>query len=369
MKTTKFYPFFIKKEDGLSLVELMVAMTIGLFILILIAQVYLAAKNSFSYQAVTTKIQENGRYAMDVLSSDMRNLGFQGCGVLSKTNNVVTDSKLSWWLDTSTYIRGYEGVAAPVFLNTNPAYNQTPFTDAIVLLRGDSMSERMIASHDFAIKHEFTTTRAHAFQIGEILVATDCKNTAIFRSSGPAVCAAPCLKVEHDYGTTDPKNCYFELGAGCDNPRKNYQFRPGGFLSRLVAAAYYIAPATTATATNKTKSLWVQQLSGSNTGAPSAFEVVEGVENMQLVYGVADAANDDGSGGTATRYMSSTEVDSLGVWNKVVSVRVELLLRSPELQVVSVPQSYTFNGVATVATDKAFRRVYYSTIALRNRTP
>src|SRR5919201_3755151 len=64
--------------DGFSLVELMVALTIGLLLLTALATIF--ANSSRMQREVTLSAQqiENGRYAIDLVSEDVRHAGFWG---------------------------------------------------------------------------------------------------------------------------------------------------------------------------------------------------------------------------------------------------------------------------------------------------
>ena len=64
------------KQQGLSLVELMIAMVIGLILMAGISQVLLSGKRSFNTQSGTGTLQENGRFAMYYLQRDIRMAGF-----------------------------------------------------------------------------------------------------------------------------------------------------------------------------------------------------------------------------------------------------------------------------------------------------
>ena len=63
---------------GFSMVELMVALVITLILLAGIGQIFLSSKKSFVIQNNLARIQENGRYAMDVVASDLRRAGYWG---------------------------------------------------------------------------------------------------------------------------------------------------------------------------------------------------------------------------------------------------------------------------------------------------
>ena len=76
-------------QCGLSLVELMVALVIGLVLLAGLTRVYVSAKQSYNAQEQLARMQESGRFAMDLLTRDLRRSGYWGGNV--DTLSVVGD--------------------------------------------------------------------------------------------------------------------------------------------------------------------------------------------------------------------------------------------------------------------------------------
>lgn len=68
---------FLRRNRGFSLVELMVAMAIGLFLTLVIAQLFLGSKQSYRTQDDMSRLQENARYAVTLLSRQLRAAGFK----------------------------------------------------------------------------------------------------------------------------------------------------------------------------------------------------------------------------------------------------------------------------------------------------
>ncbi|MBS7725309.1 hypothetical protein I0E51_12810 [Pseudomonas lalucatii] len=64
----------------MSLIELMVAMVIGLLISGAVLQVFLSNRNTFLMQNASGHIQENGRFALQYLAAEIRPAGV-GMGV------------------------------------------------------------------------------------------------------------------------------------------------------------------------------------------------------------------------------------------------------------------------------------------------
>ena len=58
-------PIARKRVQGLSLIELMIAILIGLFLLIGVIQVFAAARTAYQLSSGLARAQENGRFAVD----------------------------------------------------------------------------------------------------------------------------------------------------------------------------------------------------------------------------------------------------------------------------------------------------------------
>ena len=67
-----------ENSRGFSLVELMVAMLVTLILLAGIGQIFLSSKKSFNIQDSLSRMQENGRYAIETLAQDIRRAGYWG---------------------------------------------------------------------------------------------------------------------------------------------------------------------------------------------------------------------------------------------------------------------------------------------------
>ena len=97
----------------------------------------------------------------------------------------------------------------------------------------------------------------------------------------------------------------------------------------------------------------------------STIPLVDNVERLQFWYGQSDG----GASPQLIRYTQASDAD----FSRVMSVRVCLLMRSSEAPAKAedaAGQSYLdCDGVRRTAADGRLRRVYFSTIALRSKTP
>jgi type IV pilus assembly protein PilW len=66
-----------KRQTGLSLIELMVAMLIGLFLILGVTQIFINNQKSYLFQQGQVGNQENGRFAMAVLSQELSKAGYR----------------------------------------------------------------------------------------------------------------------------------------------------------------------------------------------------------------------------------------------------------------------------------------------------
>lgn len=69
---------------GFGLVELMIAMTLGLILILGVSQIFIAGKQSFVVQQHTAALQENARFVLSRISRDLRQAGMFGCLDMSR---------------------------------------------------------------------------------------------------------------------------------------------------------------------------------------------------------------------------------------------------------------------------------------------
>ncbi|MGA7800931.1 MAG: PilW family protein [Gammaproteobacteria bacterium] len=343
---------------GVTLVELMVAMVIGLILMAGVGTVYVNSKRGYRIQQAASQVQENGRYAMQFLSRDIRMAGYSGCGAGStRMANVIKNSgTLPWYFDLTRPILGYNSTTT---FPSQFASSVVAGTDAVTVVRGDDSKQDVITHHN-PTSATFTLAAPSGIPKGTILLVSDCKYSAVFQMSGPTG-STTSAQVDHNTGNAvSPGNCTKNLGtngaayADCNSMSNltTYTYQGNGQLMRLVANAYYIGNNA-----DGVPSLYRAGLTTVGT-APTITneELVDGVENMQIRYGEAAAPDQ-----AAVRYVPADQVTD---WGNVVTARVQLLVRSLE-QVNPTPVSVTFNG--QTYSDRYLRRIFTDTIKLRNR--
>jgi type IV pilus assembly protein PilW len=352
-------PATCRRQAGVTLVELMVSMTIGLILIAGLGSIYLAASNVFRSLEASARLQENVRYAFERITTDVRMAGYTGCSYTTVAN--VLNGNTAWNLNLfGRPLSGYEDT-----VDTFPAdfSGSRARGDSLVLLRADNSREYIIESHNTS-SATIKLVGTHDLADGQIAVATDCKHAAIFQVTNANVANSTLV---HNTGTASPGNCTKGLGAPvvCSTNGTPYEFLPGSRILRFSGVAFYIR-----TNASAEPALYRQALGVS--GSTSAEEVVDGIEDMQIRYGVDTTPTADGSVDTYTtaddvlaQAPGSTNDEK---WARVLAIRISLVAVSTAQQQLSsqiVP--YEYNGATVTPTDRRLRKVFTTTISVRNR--
>jgi type IV pilus assembly protein PilW len=325
-----------RRMAGLSLIELMIAMTLGLATVGAVGWVYVGTSQTFRSQDAIARLQEGARYAFEVISNDLRMTGAAACSYRPPGVNVIPGYTGVW------YANLFE---QPLFSaeENGTADTTTEFSDALRLIRADVTREYIVANH---VGTALTVGAFTDIAAGDPLLVTDCVNATVFQA---ATAASPVIT--HGAGFTQTY-----LPTATSSPR----------VYPLYAATYYI--------------------DNNPAGVPALYrltptgaeELVEGVEDLQVSFGVDSDATADGEVDpiAANPYLTGAQVNAsaaLGAtpadrWDRVVSVRVSLLMRTVENNVMPSPQVYSYNGVDDIAAgDRRIRKVFTHVIKMRNR--
>ena len=172
------------KTPGFTLVELMVAITIGLIILAVLSQVYVGSKRTYRSQEALSRLQENGRYAIDFLGRDLRVAGYMGCiGPGAAFRNIA--NPISGWtpLNTTTTpptlegIIGYEQASVPGGFPVAKA-DVKANTDVVEIQHFSATGAKVTVSSSASPPPNPANVQIASnplnFQTSEVLVASDC---------------------------------------------------------------------------------------------------------------------------------------------------------------------------------------------------
>lgn len=348
---------------GFSLIEFMIAMTIGLVIIAAAAQIYLSSSATYRIDEGLQRVQEDARFAMDFLAKDVRMAGYLGCNSSLTPNNKVKNP------DESTYfyaggMKGYTysctGTCTGQVSNWTPPLPAGFFvdwevrtgSDVIVIYRiseiGTTLDGNLPPSN---ANIQIVNTGVIAGQIADddILILSDCEKADIFRVNNISNPNANPLTITHSASVNNPP------------PQLSKAYGPDARLSKMIARAYYVGTNPT---TNE-PGLYYKELGNGGTLVPGQ-ELVGGVEAMRFLYGL-----DKSGSGIAEQYVVANDVAN---WLMVKSVRLGFVVRTPE-SVDSELDTRTYNVLDNTASalddfdpvdDRRRRRVFNSTIQVRN---
>lgn len=325
---------FPPRMRGLSLVELMVALAIGLIVLAAVSTVFVNSKSSYTTQESSARLQENARFALQFIARDLRMAGYFGCFDDIESIHNLLEGGGGVRFDFTAAIEGSEGDTNTLYPSNTPLQlpnsgTATPVTskdpDCPDYVGGkcngtDALAVRMAdPSSAVSLVVNMPNTAAAAFvdpghnlQIGEIVLLSDCGSAELFQITN----------IQDGSGATSGKkgivhNAGGSVSPGNINPAwfsRRYG-PPGAQITKFVHRLYYIG-----TGQSGHPALWRQGIDGSG-----REELVEGIEDMQITYGYA-TANDR----TPRAYLTADEATlgaNKGNWANVVSTRVTLTAR------------------------------------------
>ncbi len=356
---------------GLSLIELLIALTLGLFIVAALGQLYRGSSKTYRLNETQAQINENGRFAIDFLSSDLRMAGYLSCGGPSaRIGNSVNAN--GHWLYSTRGIEGFEGGVDTLPEELDGAARNG--TDVLILRHTAVDVERALVEADNG-GTIMNLGLQHPFQTGEVLVVSNpsCTQTGLFQvtrvvNTNDDEATDVFDAIEHDNAaateTLSPGNCSSALFGSfdCSTPGKAQSgtYPRGSVVNRYAVHAYYISASDPPTLARKRLS----HHGGLVTIATD--NLVGDVENLQILYG--RDTTDDGED-SIDDYVTANQVTD---WEQVISVRFALLMRSTDTRARAAADQQTFtllDTTVTSPTDAHLRRVLGGLVALRNHLP
>lgn len=378
MRTPGFH-----KISGLSIIELLIAMVLGLTLAAGVVQIYVGTSATERDQDARLRIQENGRFALNFLGNEIRMAGYLGCqGSIqgSSVNNILDAPPAT--LQPGTGIQGWEaGGTSPGTVNNSvanaatvssttaewttggagfniPDVQAVPNSDIMRLWGGWGNSGTVTSINNAGADPIIQAEAAVGIAANDFLIISDCEQADFVQACVVAPTAgAGATTVDITLNNAcNPGN----VGTGIVTSAAPAE------VIRLEGALYYVGKRNN-DATNP-PSLFRSVLSATG-AAGAAEELIEGVESMQLLYGIN---TDQDIRATVDTYLTADQVSN---WDEVISVRISLLMQSAEDGTVPSPQGYIFDGVTydggagngALPQDERVRRTFTATISLRNR--
>lgn len=322
---------------GVTLVELMVAMLIGLLVTVGAVGIFMTNRKSYAATESLGRVQEGARMAFELMARDIRDADGTPCAqpgpavagqapMLPMANVVVGTA---WWKNWGDGLVGYENGGLT---------NTVAGTDAIEL---HSASDDVISVNTYA-SNTFTLTRAPTdFVADDVVVACDNTQAAIFRIGAPS-------GNDITVSANSTKNCSQNLGVGPSCGAFGYAYATAdkpAMVAKLNAVRWYVK--------------------ANGRGGNSLYRSVLDQES-EILEGVSTPAS--GAGGLqltylvegANAYVTSTTVTAASNWKRVKAVRVELEFEGQ--------QDRDSDAIKAGTDGKGLRRSIRHVVSLRNRT-
>jgi type IV pilus assembly protein PilW len=337
---------------GFSLVEIMVAMVIGMLAMIVMMQVFATFEGQKRTTASGSEAQNTGALTLDMLR---REVGMAGYGI-SSTNIVACDLILPSGRTITDL--------GPVTVNANPnvVAKGDAQTDTLLVFYGASNSPTegnritaQIAASTYAVQ---TPT---SFATGDQVIAVT--NTALPK---PSPCVLAMSPVATSGGSATPFNVNVTVASGVPGVNNGLLFNLG---QRPVVHAYAVRNG------NLTMCDYMVSNCGdaTQTGNPQVWmEVARNIVTLRAQYG-ADNTQPK-MDGTVDVYRQNTPQTTCA-WMRTLSLRVGLAVRSGQYEKKSVtagppPWAGSTNNPFNLTSNPSWQhyryKVYEETIPLRN---
>ncbi|WP_233510976.1 prepilin-type N-terminal cleavage/methylation domain-containing protein [Dyella psychrodurans] len=326
------------RPNGFTLIELMVAMLLGLVVIGGVTSVFLAGQQTYRTNEALSDVEQGSRTAFELLARDIRDAGNTGCDTSSGRVANVVNPPDPWYADWNDALVGYDDAT------TDPALAGITGNGAPVA-KTSSVHVLSTANSDVTIS-QVPSKDSASFEInaattqlttGELIMICDFDHATILQITN----YNGATNVVHDSGNNaTPGNCSKGLGYPtiCTGPATGnaYLFPPNSRVAVLTAEVWYIG-------TNPLNGQSLYRLdatSGAGGVTATPQEMVRNVTNMQIAYLQPPGAT----------FSTASNVTN---WAVVDAAQVTLTLLSTSQRVgatSSAPLQRSFTSTTTVRT-------------------
>lgn len=321
-------------QFGMTLIELMVALAIGAFLMLGAVTVFMQSRTSFRLTESVSRLQENARFALDALEPDIRMAQY-------------------WGLTNST---------TSVQNRARPTAANGPGTD--------TCGQNWTINLDQAVQG---SNNSYGFGCAGLATVETNADTLVVRRAAEDVATLPLtantLYIHTKRGDPDARIFAGTTIAGSFNAATSE-------IHRLLVNGYYVSrTSSVSTAGNNVPSLRVKTLLAN--GAIQDQEVIAGVEDLQVQFGVDTDLPGQPNRGSIDRYVDPDDpmIDPTDVgFNPdavILAVRIWLRVRAERAERGQLDTTnYVYADQNVGPFNDEFRRIVVSrTIYLRNARP
>lgn len=290
------------RQRGLSLIELMISITIGLLILASMATLFANQSRTRSELDKSNRMIDNGRYSLEVLSENLRLAGFYGT---LNPSSVALPGAIP---DPCSTVMANIAAAIPLHVQGFDAADA-----ATASARPSCVPATLKTGSDILVIRRVDTS-----PVGTTTYAITQASASAVAATTPYLQASQCQydSVATPYMVGNAPSSLTLRQRNCTTASTT----PYADLRRMMVQIYYID------ANNQTGDgiPTLKRVELSDAGAMVTAPLVEGIEYMQVEYG-QDTDND----GVADAYVETCAVD-IACWSNIVSVKLNIIARNIE---------------------------------------
>jgi type IV pilus assembly protein PilW len=307
---SRMFPFRPARQTGFSLIELMVALVLGLLVVGAAIGIYLSNRQTYATTQSLGRMQESARVAFELMARDIREAGGNPCDSSLVPNNITdavsssTPTGASWFLSLNQPLYGFEGSDAS-------APSHVAGTDVIQLV-GPAAGARSVTVDTTAATAAVTyAPGTPAFADNQGVMICDMKVLGVFKANGASTTGTSGT-VSYAAGSGRNACGYFPYpNTGvCAGTGTSYQFGKFAQLTAIQGVRWFVRDPDNNAANGY--SLYRQV----DNGSPQ--EVTQGVQDLQITYL------------TDTGYVTADSIASADAWNSVRAVRIDMTVQDSE---------------------------------------
>ncbi len=358
----------LNRSSGFTLVELMIAMTLGLLVIASAITVFSGSRKSIDLNSALTDLQDSARFGMDTITRDIRMSGFQGCvDINTASAKILADSApTDDFFNTAITASVIEDSGA--WIPAEPTGFTIPSAQAVPVPGTHALSVQFGSAETYTFTPMPTVdadivldTDEAVLVKGDLALISNCQVADIFEVTS---FSGATLQHTTDGNADNRLSAPYGL-AGPDNRAR---------VMRFEANIYYIGDTTRVNDVgDRIFSLYKQTLPYSFDNQP--IEMIEGVANMQIKLGFRDPGDDDDGGLTFV-----SPGDSAATPGRIEVVQFGLLMQSHDsiLQKADTssyyiagttlrPQETPIDSSTSYTSDKRMKLAFNTTVKIRNR--
>lgn len=319
-------------ERGFSLVEMLVAMLLGITLMAAVVQIFISSKQTYRMRDQVAALTDNGRFAVELMQREIRMAGYSGCRTLSSLQpNVVADNPP----DFSEVADGIQGFNNGSGWANPTSTTRVAGTDVLTVTHASGNGVPLTSDMADLAAPVQVSSQTTVISDSQLLLVSDCQMVDMFRAS----------TVTENSGTYTINH----TNATNTSDLLSTTYKENAMVMTMASTTFFVGVNA-----GGEGSLYMVPLDSA-----TAVELVTGVQDMQLLYAVDTDAD----------RLPDSYVDASAVtdWATVLGVNVGLLLNTDD-NVAADPQPLVFNGAsANPSSDKRLRTSFWSAVALRNR--